>query len=126
MLDIYQDNTTLLNHTLATHMFCIVLRTLIGINIINNNISKSVLTGLCIIVLVVFGIKYIKLPNVWKVYSRTLFIYALILTLMYTRNYKYTYLEQNDFNKLAGSIIIVDAIMAIQSRHIFDRISLLL
>jgi hypothetical protein len=117
--EILRDNTTIVkNHTLKTHIFCILLRIAIGLMIITNNISKRIIQILSLFVVITFTYKFFKLSNVWKVYLRTVLSYAVALFLVTKYDDKY--------NNVAGTIIIVDALMGLQSRHIFDRIGLLL
>lgn len=117
--DKLKDNTTIIkNHTLKTHIFCILLRIIIGLLIITNNLSKLVIQILSLFVVIMFFYKFIKLPIVWKVYLRTVIAYAIVLFLVTKYNDKY--------NNVAGTIIIIDALMGLQSRHIFEKIGLLI
>lgn len=114
-----KDNTTIIkNHTLKTHIFCILLRIFIGILIITDNLSKGIIQLLTIFVIISFGSKFFKLPNVWKVYLRTVLAYSIVLFLVTKYDKKY--------NNIAGTIIIIDALMGLQSRHIFEKIGLVL
>ena len=61
-----------------------------------------------------FTYKFFKLPNVWKVYLRTVLFYAIVFFLVT----KY----ENKYNNVAGTLIIVDALMGLQSRHMFEQI----
>jgi hypothetical protein len=116
--EVFRDNTTIVkNHTIKTHIFCILLRILIGILIINNTLPKTAIILLSLFVITTFGYKYFKLPNVWKVYLRTVLIYAIVLVL--------TLKYDNSFRQVCGTLIIVDAMMGLQSRHIFEHLSLL-
>jgi TRAP-type C4-dicarboxylate transport system permease large subunit len=110
-----QDTTTLIkNHTLKTHIFCIILRIAIGLLIITDNLSKSIIQVLSFFVIAMFLYKFFKLQNVWKVYMRTVISYMIVLFL--TTKYG------NKYNSVAGTIIIFDALMGLQSRHIFEKI----
>jgi TRAP-type C4-dicarboxylate transport system permease large subunit len=112
------DTTIVKNHTLKTHIFCILLRIFIGLLIITNSLSKLFIQILTILVVITFTYKFFKLPNVWKVYMRTVLSYAIVLFLVtkYDTNY----------NNVAGTIIIIDALMGLQSRHIFEKIGYVL
>jgi MFS superfamily sulfate permease-like transporter len=117
--DILKDDTTFVkNHTLKTHIFCILLRIVLGLLIITDNLSKLIIQILSLLVVIMFTYKFFKLPNVWKVYMRTVLAYAIVLFLTTKYNSKY--------NSVAGSILIVDALMGLQSRHIFEKIGLVL
>jgi hypothetical protein len=114
-----RDNTTIVkNHTLKTHMFCILLRIIIGLMIITDNLSKSIIQLLSLFVIITFSYKFFKLLDIWKVYLRTVLAYSIVLFLVTKYNNKY--------NNIAGTIIIVDSLMGLQSRHIFEKIGLLL
>jgi hypothetical protein len=116
--EIFRDNTTIIkNHSIKTHIVCILLRIILGILVINKTLSINLIILLSLFVITMFGYKYFKLPNVWKVYFRTVLIYSivLILTLKYGDNYR----------QISGTLIIVDSLMGLQSRHIFERLSLL-
>ena len=117
--DLLIDNTTIIkNHTLKTYIFCILLRILIGLVIITDNLSKFIIQILCIFVIIFFLYKFFKLKHIWKVYLRTVLIYTIILFLVTKYNNKY--------NNVAGTLIIVDAILGLQSRHIFEQIEYVL
>jgi TRAP-type C4-dicarboxylate transport system permease large subunit len=117
--DFLKDNTTIVkNHTLKTHIFCILLRIIIGLLVISNNIPKKILQILCIFIIITFTYKFFKLTHIWKVYLRTVLSYSIVLFLIS----KY----DNTYNSVAGSIIIVDSLMGLQSRHIFEQIGYVL
>jgi len=117
MITIFQDNTTIIkNHTMKTYIFCVLLRILLGLLIITNKLSKNKIIILSILVILVFLQKYIKLPLVWKVYLRTILTYTTVLILT---------ILNNNYNHISGTLIIVDALMGLQSRHIFSRLSIL-
>ena len=125
MLDIFQDNTTIIkNHTMKTYIFCVLFRILLGLLIITNKLSKKLIIIISLLVIIIFLYKYFKLPLVWKVYLRTILIYTtvLILTVLSTRSLDN---RDNNYNNISGTLIIIDALMGLQSRHIFSRISLL-
>jgi len=110
-----RDNTTIVkNHTLKTHIFCILLRIIIGLSIITNSIPKNIIQILSLFVIITFTYKFFKIEHIWKVYLRTVLSYAIVLFLVTKYNDKY--------NNVAGTIIIIDALMGLQSRHIFEQI----
>ena len=116
--EIYRDNTTIVkNHSMINHVGCVIIRIGLGILVLNNTIPTNILGIFCLFIVLGFGNKFFKLPNVWKVYIRTVLVYATIglLILLYGNKYTTVY----------GTLIIVDALMGLQSRHIFDRLSLL-
>ncbi len=116
--EIYKDNTTIKkDHTQYTHLFCVLLRITIGSLLILNKIPNIVIIILSVLTVIMFLNKFLKLQNVWKVYMRTVLVYGLVAvsSLIYKEKY----------NNLAGLLIIVDALMGLQSRHHFDRLGLL-
>ena len=116
--EVYRDNTTIVkNHSKYSHLGCVVLRCIIGILVINKIIPTKILLILSLIITIGFTYKYFKLQNIWKVFLRTIIVYAIIAILILKYNDKYT--------TVYGILIIVDALMGLQSRHIFDRLSLL-
>lgn len=65
---------------------------------------------LCLGVVIMFAARFAKYSAmdqiVWKVYLRTVVAYATAGTLIYNNKYEY-----------AGLLVIVDALMGLQSRH---------
>ena len=117
--DLLKDNTTIIkNHTLKTHIFCILLRIIIGLLIITDKISKKIILLLCLFVVLTFTYKFFKINHIWKVYLRTVLSYAIVLFI--------TIKYDNKYNSVSGTIIIIDALMGLQSRHIFNQIGFLL
>jgi len=116
------DNSTLMkstfhkDHNVFTHLGCVLLRCIIGLTIalnFNSNVdieTKQYLMIFCGIIVLMFSYKFIHNANnnivVWKTYLRTVIAYTVSLGLIYKNRYD-----------LAGSIIIVDALMGLQSRH---------
>lgn len=102
------DNTTIYkHHTVYTHLFCIVLRCFIGlVSIFQFENYKYSLTWLSLLIFIGFGYKFIYNNHTWKVYLRTSISYIIVYFLL---NY--------NKNELAGLLIIVDALLGIQSRH---------
>ena len=116
--EIYRDNTTIVkNHSMRNHVVCVIIRIGLGILVLNNTIPTKILAIFCLFIVAAFGNKFYKLPNVWKVYIRTVLVYATIGLLILLYDNKYT--------NVYGTLIIVDALMGLQSRHIFERLSLL-
>lgn len=114
-----KDNTTIIkNHTLKTYIFCVLLRIILGLFIITNKISVRLISIICIFIILTFLNKYFKLNKVWKVYLRTVLVYSIVLLL--------TIKYDNQYNHVSGILIITDALMGLQSRHIFDRIGLVI
>lgn len=113
--ELLRDNTTIVkNHTLKTHIFCILLRICIGLLIITDNVPTKIIQLLSFFVVLMFTYKFFKLPNIWKVYLRTVLFYSIVFFLITKFDNKY--------NNVAGTLIIVDALMGLQSRHIFEQI----
>ena len=113
--EVLRDNTTIVkNHTLKTHIFCILLRISIGLLLITNNIPKNIIQILSLFVIITFTYKFFKIEHIWKVYLRTVLSYAVVFFLVTKYNDRY-------YN-VAGTIIIIDALMGLQSRHIFEQI----
>ena len=116
--EVFRDNTTVVkNHPMRNHLFCVSLRTILGLLIISNKISKNIILIISFLVVFMFLSKFFKLPNVWKVYMRTVIVYAIVFIL--------TIIFGDKYNSVSGTLIIVDGLMGLQSRHIFDRLSLL-
>lgn len=110
-----RDNTTIVkNHTLKTHIFCILLRISIGLLLMTNNIPKRIIQILSLFIIVTFTYKFFKIEHIWKVYLRTVLSYAIVLFLVTKYN--------DTYYNVAGTIIIIDALMGLQSRHIFEQI----
>lgn len=102
------------NHTIYTHLGCVLLRTVMGLLLINPSLSpmvRNILIGIIVLSLVVFGYKYLS-KNVmndvvyWKAYPRMLVAYSSALCLISMKQ-----------EKLAGLLIIADGLMGINSRH---------
>ena len=85
---------------------------------ITDKLPTKIIIILAVFIVIAFSYKFYKLPNVWKVYLRTVLVYFIVLILSLKYN--------NRYNNISGTLIIVDALMGLQSRHIFDRIGLLL
>lgn len=109
------DHSTILypHHNVFTHMGCVLLRTSIGITLMRNNLSPKTRMSIIyviIIALIFFGSKYLTQMShqvlTWKVYPRMLISYSTAL-----------YLISQHKEQSAGLIIIMDALMGLQSRH---------
>lgn len=103
------------SHNIYTHLGCVLLRCIIGILIIwsqsrKSNKFKLGWIILCVLVVIIFLSKFISraISNeaIWKVYMRTVLSYALA-----------GFAIQHDRYDHAGMIVIVDALMGLQSRH---------
>jgi hypothetical protein len=119
--DIVDKSTSLYpDHTVYTHLGCVLLRTLVGVTLVKssgNSTARPLIIILMILSIVVFGYKYlfkvVKEGNVvWKVYLRTLLAYVTS-----------TYLTLTGHSEIAGTILITDALMGVQSRHMASVLS---
>jgi hypothetical protein len=108
------DQTTLYkNHNVLTHLGCVSIRVALGAMIaLHPNAPKykpSIIILICAIV-IVFFVKFLINMNsdtlVWKAYQRTVLSYLISLLFM-TKNR----------TTEAGMFVMLDAIMATQSRH---------
>ncbi len=118
------DKTTSLypNHSVYTHLGCALLRVVLGSRIIgldpkHNRKSKKSIMFILVLVLIVFGSKLIYTMvdgtnMIWKVYLRTLIAYTTAL-----------YMLMRDRADIAGTVVIVDALMGVQSRHMASTLS---
>lgn len=113
MKDIYKDPTVTLS-SYKIYLICILIRISLGIAIINNIIHPKYLTIIGLMVVILFTPKYFKLPNVWKNYLRTIIVYGLLAL--------GTISNGNAYNKQLGTLVIADALMGLQTRHIFNKI----
>lgn len=114
IVDVLVDDSTEMypNHTMFTHLGCILLRIFIGMYLIESqNMSHIILTIVLALAVIMFFLKYVKQARdntkvLWKFYPRMILAYALALYFMNTSR-----------SKEAGFLIIVDALIAFQSRH---------
>lgn len=101
-------------HTIITHLGCIFIRSAIGLTLMSKHLQKNTLNTLSIIVLIsilLFGFKYLYYIYsndiiLWKSYPRMLIAYSIAL-----------YLMRSNQESLAGVVIIIDALIGLQSRH---------
>lgn len=116
------DKTTLIeklnkSHTTYSHLVCVIIRILLGLmiyykyNIFQNNYLIIILS---LFIILLFGYKLIITHNkTWKVYLRTILIYIIILIINLIDSTK-----SKTMNNISGILIIIDALMGLQSRHI--------
>jgi hypothetical protein len=108
------------NHTIYTHLGCVLIRTLMGLILINaasNPQVRSAIIVIMILSLIVFGYKYLTRvvrdgDVMWKAYPRMLVAYSAA-----------TYLATTNRPEAAGIILIADALMGAQSRHMASVLS---
>ncbi len=102
------------HHTAFTHFGCAMLRAAMGLALIRPSTAKWLRNFILVVIilsLIVFGFKYydkVLLKNTifWKCYPRMLLAYTSALYLMLTNR-----------DAFAGVVIIADALMGVQSRH---------
>ena len=102
------------NHTVFTHLGCVLIRVVLGLLLIYSQKSTKLRTGLIITMalgMLSFGSKYIQNALIkdvvyWKSYPRMLVAYSAALSLIVMKE-----------NKLAGALVIADALMGMNSRH---------
>lgn len=119
--DSLEDKSLILypNHNVYTHLGCVAIRMALGLILTSPSLSEKLrfsIMLLMLIVLVIFAVKYIHsaLDNItlWKSYPRMLLAYSSALYLIKTKQ-----------EPLAGMIIIVDALMGVQGRHLASALS---
>lgn len=98
-------------HPLKNYLFCVIIRIILGLIIYNNLLSNTVIYILSILIIIVFLTKFITNNTNWKVYERTILLYSLIPY--------FTYKNNNDISSL---LIIIDAVLGLQSRHIANNL----
>lgn len=101
-------------HTTLTHLGCVLLRIFIGFLIY---FKVSILSNLFflipffLLIIIFFSYKlYITKNKTWKVYLRTILIYSISLII--------SILDKKNNRNNAGILIMIDALMGLQSRHI--------
>lgn len=111
-----KDKTTILetkfhkSHTWYTHLVCIFIRITLAILIASGLINREIIIILSIVVILIFGNKFINNPNTWKVYLRTVMAYTAVGAV--------ETLNVSNANTISAGIIIADALMGLQSRYI--------
>lgn len=107
------------NHTIFTHLGCVLLRIFIGMFLIESTNKKynNVIAVILMMGIIMFGTKAIKLARenkkiLWKFYPRLVLIYSMAL-----------YYIKKDRTEIAGFLVILDALMGFQSRHIASAAS---
>jgi hypothetical protein len=115
-----EDKTTLYykinkkSHPWYNHLMCVIFRIMIGLIILNiESVTNNMVLVYSTIVILIFLYKFIFAPPSWKVYIRTVLLYIIIVV-----NYK-----NKNFKSIATAMIILDAIMGLQSRFVQGNIS---
>ena len=113
------DKTTIYkHHNIFTHLFCVLLRITIGLLLIfyKDKFNQNYLLILFSLLSLGFLIKYLNVLvnniNIWKVYIRTSLIYGIGSYMIYKNKYEE-----------AGILVIIDALMGLQSRHLSSAIT---
>ena len=109
------------NHTMLTHLGCVLIRTCMGVALTNPTLSHKARTRIIFIMLMaifVFGMKYINKivlegNLMWKFYPRMIAIYSVALYLILKKR-----------ESLAGILVIVDAMIGFQTRHTSSVVTL--
>lgn len=99
-------------HTINTYLFCLILRCILGILIFEGFINSTIISILCLGVIIIFGNKFINNIKSWKNYLRIVIIYSIILLI---NNLS---IDNDKKNNISGILIILDMIMGEQSRFI--------
>lgn len=111
------DRTTVLkNHTAWTHVFCVLLRCSLGLYLLHTGVAtpsrRRAWTVLAVVVMTFFFYRRQTVPRpTWKVYLRTVVAYGVVLAALHV-------LDPPEAALLGGTLIIVDALLGLQSRHI--------
>lgn len=110
------DTTTLIpNHSAYTHFGCVALRCLLGLYLITRYDGKRVEFASFLAVLgtalAFFLYKSITAKKTWKVYSRTVLTLTIASILL-------LFAEKDAAKLVGGTLLIVDAMMGLQSRYI--------
>lgn len=91
---------------LYTHVFCNLTRISIGLSMIAFPQFKKIYLILFVLSMIVFFSMVISKPNTWKPYLRAVLSYMTVSTLVL--------MGKTD---LAGLLVITDALMGAQARH---------
>lgn len=113
MKNIFKDPSTS-NPPMWRYMGCVLIRTFLGLSLILNRFDAKYLIIIAVFAVALFTLKFVRYPNVWKNYARTVIVY-LIAGLL-------SVFSPNTYNREIGTLIIVDALMGLQSRHIIEKI----
>lgn len=110
------DTTTLLeNHSEYSHFQSAIIRCLLGLYVLlkyeERFWERIVLTILLTSLLVFFVYKYIVINKTWKVYARVILTLTLAIFLLW-------FAKKETAKVVVGTLLFVDAMMGIQSRHI--------
>jgi hypothetical protein len=111
---ILDDTLVYKHHNEFTHMGCVLIRSTMGLVLMSKKISDETVRAIMIVMiatLIIFTIKYIRLVLIkkrvlWKHYPRFILAYSVALYLLLTGR-----------RESAGTLILVDALMGLQSRH---------
>jgi hypothetical protein len=93
-------HTLVPNHPLLNHLGCVALRAGLGLWTVRHGLPP--LAALAIAAF--FALSWVFKPPSWKVYLRTVLVYLLVAFPPTPK-------------EVAGTLIIVDALMGLQSRH---------
>ena len=120
MKDKFTDHNLKIDSSLYESI-CIPLRLAIGIVLISGVIPTKFLPIVGLLLLGVAGGLFYKSQisgNSWKCYQRAIIVYMLIATLIFT-NMVYPI---KNIELVAGLLMIVDVLMGIQSKHVFEKL----
>jgi hypothetical protein len=119
-----RDPTTIYNnHTMGSYLPCVILRVTIGLIFIlapslffSSFYGKWAAIILAALASILFGLKWFVAPgqDTWKVFLRTSIIYFIVAILLYT---SITRSDPISLYTICGALIIIDALMGLQSRH---------
>lgn len=108
-------------HNLYTYIWCILFRIILGLLIYYKiSIFKkyySVLILYLIILLISITKLYITKNHTWKIYTRTILIFIINIIINSLDKYNYKLFNSQPRN-ITGILVILDALMGIQSYHI--------
>lgn len=87
------------NHPMRNHLGCVLLRIALGLYTLRHGLPPEAALGIAAF----FALSFCLKPPTWKVYLRTVLVYLLVPLVP---------------KEVGGALIIVDALMGLQSRHI--------
>ena len=100
-------NTSIQDHSFLHYLVCVLLRIGLGVSLVTTNyFSAQFITRFCILISLFFFYKAINNSPTWKVYSRTVLTYLLVAHIYHSSR------------TMSGTLIIMDALLGLQSRHI--------